>query len=184
MTKRLTFREARLISEPIVYALCDRGGVFYVGKTAVPAKRFYQHAAGAPRNPRLHQRLMMSGGEVRVEVLHRSPADIDAAEQAEILSRPALLNIVGIDRPFGSFPAPVEIDRPWVSGRERPPSAWARLRTGPDRELDKIIDGMTPARRCAYELNLLASLDPYIQRRFSRWLALTGPKMRAALEAA
>ncbi len=76
-----SLKEARALKGPLVYALLDDDGVFYIGRTTKPATRFYTHrTADHPNSIYLARRLRKSGSSVRVRVLSKNPSDLKAVE--------------------------------------------------------------------------------------------------------
>lgn len=184
----LTVAQASALKGGIVYGLVDELGIFYVGKTVRPWRRFKQHRECRALNQRLNERIGNAGPALRVVVLQRDPSDINAAERHEIRSRTGLVNIVGVVRPFWSFPKAKYTPEvtPWKVAGHESPSAWARRKTGDqeNQELLTRLAAMSPAQRCGYELMLLESYAPIIRRRFDGWLAHTRDAMGACLGAA
>jgi hypothetical protein len=75
-----TLDEARSLSGAMVYALSDKLGVFYVGRTRNPSRRFYQHKTRTGPNIYLAKRLRESGASVLVRVISIGDQDLLAAE--------------------------------------------------------------------------------------------------------
>lgn len=94
--ERLTLSGARALPGPVVYALSDAKGTFYIGRTKNPARRFYQHQSLTGENIYLIKRLRESGSSVQVEVLSSDPKSLVAAELDAIrLHSATLLNFAG-----------------------------------------------------------------------------------------
>lgn len=62
-----------------VYALHDKQGMFYIGKTKNARKRFFRYG-GKTLNLALKKRLSIAGDDVRVEVLVLNPPDLERTE--------------------------------------------------------------------------------------------------------
>ena len=178
----LTVAEARRITVPIVYALVDARGLFYVGQTKRADQRFDQHVRGLTPNRGLRGRVKAAGDSLRVQVLHWDPPNLLAVESAEIASRPGLVNLVGREG-FSYFARRSEL-KPWQAKGQTPsPSEWASRKTGDSKnpQLASALARMTDAHRCGYELSLLAGFHPIIQKRFAKWLGETRGRMLECL---
>lgn len=93
----LTIAEAARVRGQFVYGLCDRDGLFYVGKTRNAARRFetYSKQVLTHANPHLLRRLRDAGDDLRVVILSLNPANLNVAEADAIsLHGDRLVNIV------------------------------------------------------------------------------------------
>lgn len=76
-----TLAEARDIRGPIIYGLHDGRKIFYVGRTLNPKDRFYRYAPAKTSPLALLRAIRDAGDQLRIVVLERDPADLDAAEK-------------------------------------------------------------------------------------------------------
>jgi hypothetical protein len=76
----ISLDQAKRISHPIIYALYDGAGMFYVGKTMMPCSRFYQHRTEPSNNQHLRRRIKAAGDALRVEILAHRPPDLSQAK--------------------------------------------------------------------------------------------------------
>jgi hypothetical protein len=183
--KILTVKEARKLQCPIVYGLMDDRGLFYVGQTKHAKNRFSAHLRGKTPNRQLSARVRRAASSLKVKILHVSPSDINAAEMQEVRSREGLVNLIGMP---GYIPSDHHrVKKPWHGGLGTPsPGQWAMRKTG-DKDnpaLQDLLSAMSDAQRCGYELEILQSLHPIVQKRFSRWLEQVRDKMLGCLNAA
>lgn len=92
----MTLEDARSLVGPMVYALSDAMGIFYIGRTENPSRRFYQHRTFAGKNIYLNKRLRESGDAVRVYIVSSNPDNLVSAELDAIRKHSAsLLNFTG-----------------------------------------------------------------------------------------
>lgn len=68
-----------------VYAYRDKEGIFYVGKTINPGRRFQDNSRSYHYNLHLLKRLRESGDDVRLLILERDPDNLEAAEEVAIV---------------------------------------------------------------------------------------------------
>lgn len=82
------FVSARKIRGHIVYGLKDANGIFYVGRTHDPARRFDQYVKKAREHNQWHlvRRMKEAGDSLRVVVLATNPPDLAKAEADAILA--------------------------------------------------------------------------------------------------
>lgn len=177
----LTLAEAKNIATPCVYALCDTsGGSFYVGRSIRPGRRFREHSWPCNRkNLALRARIASLGHSLRIVILSLNVED----ERAEIAKRPWLLNLVGPHH----WAWEQQKNRPWVAGTGMVvPSRAALCRmSGPKAAVcRRWLGSLSPAERCAVEIELFRELPFYIQKRCEPWIARNKDRMLRCLEEA
>ncbi|MBI1234751.1 MAG: hypothetical protein GC208_09645 [Alphaproteobacteria bacterium] len=180
----LSLKDASRITDPIIYGLCGPdGAVFYVGQTRSACSRMASHRNVRTKNAALRERLAALRGTVRVVILERNPADLNAAERRHIARYgDQLVNLVGADHWSWS----TNSDVPWAAGTGiLCPSAFALQRTPEHMKpaIREAMSRMSVKERCAFELRVLMGLPIGFRLRFDRWCEIAGPKMLAVLEA-
>jgi hypothetical protein len=181
---RLTIQQAQRLKGRFVYGLADGDGIFYVGQTRNPARRFEAHGGRRTNNTALRDRLGGAGADLRVVILRRNPGDLNAAEREEIRARSGtLVNLVGGDH--WSWERHRRI--PWAAGTGIfSPSAYAMTKTPREHRstVRAALALLTDAERCVVEVGLLRDFPPHLASRFDGWLETTREKMIACMEAA
>lgn len=178
----LTVPEAQRLSGAFVYGLADDDGeIFYVGRTCSARRRFDTHKNGRGSNAGLNRKVAALGDRLRVAVLVWEPADVAAAERAEIKKREgSLVNLVLSDHQSWSYNS----DLPWSAGqRHHSPTHYILEQCGPAarRETRARLEVLTEIDRCWAELEALASMRLGHRRRFREWWNIAGPKVSALL---
>ena len=194
-TKRAkAIAEAKHISTPIIYGLCDLrdGVVVYVGQAKNAQSRFDAYRGARSHNERLNAWLSHPERQLGFYALEASPLDMNAAERRWIAEFPALFNVSA-----GGVEAWMRhTSQPWMAGTGVgcPSSILLHhIKTNTDVPLpadfqERINDArkrMSIKERCLCELDLCRSVlmqRSCWQRRAEQWLDVVSDKLIAALE--
>lgn len=178
----LSLSEATSIVNNIVYALVDDDGIFYVGKTINPSKRFATYKNKECHNNKgLAERL--NPELCKVVILSDDCKD----ERLFIdLYKDQIVNIIGVKCDFEHHP------KPWFAGSGiRCPSdflIWHTLMVqGKDKrhlfnEVEYIRSKMSVTERCVYEVSIYKDMKKPHQDKLSRWFETCLYKMLKEME--
>lgn len=178
---RISLREARCLRGVFVYALADDEGIFYVGQTRNPDRRFLLYLSKGGSNAAVRGRLKYPFGTVGVVLLAVNPCEPEKTEREEIVFwKRSLLNHVKFKRPWVKKKPPP----PWYAGPGiKSPSTFAVQKIkDPEvkwwyKEYYRLLGEMDPSLRCAAEIELFRELLEAHQRRLEKWLDIVTPKM-------
>lgn len=185
----LTPLQARMITLPVVYALCTLNGeIFYIGKTKNANNRFRTYMTPKNCHSSLIAGKIAKSGGFMVKILDWNPSDLSNAELQRIKQfEGKTVNIVNIGnlqfKPMGASP--------WSAGiGTSTPSSFLMNNLKMNlhspqlsKKLRKIIQNMDDARRCVFELEVFQTLHPIAQNLMRPWFDATAPRMIQAMEA-